>query len=87
MKQLEAEVERLRAEIERLTAELAACRVATRRLRGYKIDATKIRALHAQGLRDREIAERFGCSPVSVLRWRRLFGLEAHGRRNTDASR
>lgn len=40
-----------------------------------KIDPEKIRALHQQGMSDREIAERLNYSVTSVGKWRRKTGL------------
>jgi len=44
------------------------------------IDEEKLRALHAQGLRDAAIAKALGCSGPTVCQYRHKFGLEAHSR-------
>ena len=88
LERLKRENSDLLKEVARLRTEISDLKIATRRLRGYKIDPTKIRSLHAQGMTDDEIAKRFGASGVAVLRWRRLFGLDANGiKRRKDADR
>jgi len=51
------------------------------------IDENKLRELHAQGLSDREIAEKFGCSAAGVLYARRKLGLAAIGKRGPRKSK
>jgi hypothetical protein len=54
---------------------------------GRNIDRDKIRELHAQGLSDREIAEKLGCSATNVTYHRHKFGLPAIGRRGPRKSK
>ena len=55
----------------------------TRRGKNLTLKLGDIRALHAKGLVDREIAERLGCSISTVCAHRRRMGLPPAGRRVT----
>lgn len=52
-----------------------------------RIDKAAARAMYDAGANDREIADRFGCTPGAVRNWRRVYGLETKHARGSPKRR